>query len=41
MVVREMPLDRFKELLVGAACKLRPALTVSNPSPFVDHRHLT
>ena len=31
MVVREMLLDRFKELLVGAARELRPALALSDP----------
>ena len=41
MVMCEMPLNRLKELFVGTACKLRPALAVSDPSlPFTDHRHL-
>jgi hypothetical protein len=41
MMVREMLLDRGKELLVGAACELRPALAPSDPSlPSADRCHL-
>lgn len=41
MVVSEMPFDRFKELFVGAARELRPALALSDPPLlFADHRHL-
>jgi hypothetical protein len=39
MVVREMSLNRLKELFVGPTRELRPALTVGHP-PFADHRHL-
>jgi hypothetical protein len=41
MVMCEMSVNRLKELFVGAARELRPALAVSDPSlPFADHRHL-
>jgi hypothetical protein len=41
VVMCEMALDRFKELVVGTACELRPALTLSDPPLlFADHRHL-
>jgi hypothetical protein len=41
MMVCEMPLDRGEELLLGAACELRPALAVGDPLLlFADHRHL-
>ena len=41
VVVCEMSLDRGKELFVGTACELRPALTVCDPTvPFVDRPHL-
>lgn len=37
MMVCEVLLDRIEELLVGAACELRPALAVGNPPLlFVD-----
>jgi hypothetical protein len=40
MVVREMPLDRFEQLLIGATHELRPALAVGDPSlPFIDRGH--
>jgi hypothetical protein len=41
VVMCEMALDRFKELFVGTACELRPALTLSDPPLLLaDHRHL-
>jgi len=41
MVVREMPLNRFKELLVGAARESRPALALSDPPlPSADRSHV-
>jgi hypothetical protein len=41
MVVCEMSLDRFKELLVGAARELRPALALSDPPlPSADRSHV-
>jgi hypothetical protein len=41
MVMCEMLLDRGKELFVGSACELRPALAMRDPTlPFADHRHL-
>ncbi len=41
MVVCEMPLDRGKELLLGTAYELRPALAVGDPLLLsADHRHL-
>ena len=40
MVVREMPLDRLEQLLIGAACKLRPAVAVGDLSlPLIDRGH--
>jgi hypothetical protein len=38
VVMREMSLNRRKELIVGAACELRPALTVSYPTLALDDR---
>ena len=41
MVVREMPLDCLEQLLIGAACELRPALAVGDPAlPVIDRGHL-
>jgi hypothetical protein len=41
MVVREMSLDRCKELLVRAARELRPALALSDPPlPSADRSHV-
>jgi hypothetical protein len=38
MAMREMSLDRVKELLIRVTCELRPALAVSDPSQlFGDH----
>src|SRR5690242_19496287 len=40
VVMCDVPLDRVEELLLGPACKLRPALAVSDPSvPFGDRGH--
>jgi hypothetical protein len=39
--MREMSLDRLKQLLIGATCELRPALASSDPSlPFIDRGHI-
>lgn len=41
MVVREMTLDCFEQLLIGATSELRPALAVDDPSlPFIDRGHI-
>lgn len=41
MVLCEMSFDRCEELLVGAACELRPAFAVSDPTLlFTDRAHL-
>jgi hypothetical protein len=41
MVMREMLLDRGKEVFVGCSYESRPALAVGNPSLLLaDHRHL-
>jgi hypothetical protein len=40
MVMREMPLDRSEQLLIGASYELRPALAVSDASlPLIDRGH--
>jgi hypothetical protein len=40
MVMREMSLDRLEQLRVGAACELRPALALDDPSlPRIDRGH--
>jgi hypothetical protein len=39
MVVREMLLDRLKQLLIGATCELRPALAMSD-SALLDRGHI-
>jgi hypothetical protein len=40
MVMREMPLHGLKQLLIGAACELRPALAVGDPAfPLIDRGH--
>ena len=39
-MMREVPLSRIEELLLGIASELRPALTVGDPAgPFVDRSH--
>jgi hypothetical protein len=35
----EMLLDRLEQLLIGATCELRPALTVSDASVSFDRGH--
>jgi len=40
MVMCEMSLDRFVELLIGATGELCPTLAVGNPTLPFDHRHL-
>jgi hypothetical protein len=41
MVMCEMSLERLKELVVGTAGELRPALALSNPPLlFADRCHL-
>jgi hypothetical protein len=37
VMMRDVPLDRFEELLLRTACELRPALAVRDPRmPFVQ-----
>ena len=41
MVMCEVPLSRFEELLLGIAREARPALAVGDPTmPFRDFGHL-
>jgi hypothetical protein len=39
--MREMSLNRFKQLRIGATYELRPALALSDPSlPLIDRGHI-